>query len=440
MPPKIQPNRPYYPRLRFPYQSRGVQPRGGGGGGKGGAKGAFGGAIDTSPTGNVGGDLAKAIMNTIQANRQNAIANQLMNTQTPPRAGAVGPVVDPATGQVTGNITPTVGTAPQTGGMGEFQMRQQMQQQDLADQLQRAKIASELALVHQRMGRGGGGGGGGGAQAGNASRWQQYLGGDQGSTNVPQGTKKGGKTAAYEPGSIDPITDPNADKFPVVQADFDAQYGKGMYSKVVSRLGNTQPDDKGNYVVQDDKGNTIVNLPAQDANYWLARLNAARVRGGQQPVLSDKFPSANPNSGQPAGTEINPYKPSNQLEARSLPYNKFFIDPNSGQIGQKLPEEKQPSPEKKTSQADTGDQGTNLALYTGPEQPITPNKIPGPAPMPSGGTPPEPPADFRLAGLTPGSAPGSFDLGQSPTGGLPQDTALADAIARARAQDQLLAS
>jgi hypothetical protein len=410
MPARIQPNRPYYPRLRFPYQSRGVQPRGGGGGGKGGAKGAFGGAVDTSSTGNVGGDLAKAIMNTIQANRQNAAANQIMNTQTPPRAGAVGPVVDPATGQVTSNITPTVGTAPQSGGMGELQIRQQMQQQDLADQLQRAKIAAQLALAGKRGG-GGGGGGGGGVGAGNASRWQQYLGGDQGSTNVPQGTKKGGKPAPYEPGSIDPLTDPNADKFPVVQADFDAQYGKGMYSKVVSRLGNTQPDDKGNYVVQDDKGNTIVNLPAQDASYWLARLNAARVRGGQQPVLSDKFPSANPNSGQPAGTEVNPYKPSNQLEARSLPYNSFFVDPNSGQVGQKLPEEKQPPPEKQTSQVDTGNQGGQLAIGDQSGEPPPPNMATG--------------------------------VGLDQTGGAVPDVgsaSLADAIARAKAQDQLLAS
>jgi hypothetical protein len=184
-----------------------------------------------------------------------------------------------------------------------------------------------------------------------------------------------------------------------------------MYSKVVSRLGNTQPDDKGNYVVQDDKGNTIVNLPAQDASYWLARLNAARVRGGQQPVLSDKFPSANPNSGQPAGTQVNPYKPSNQLEARSLPYNSFFVDPTTGQTGQKLPEGKTPTTEQKTSQIDTGDQGQGLASAD-----IT---------QPAG-----PPPDMTTG------------VGLDQTGGAVPDVgsgSLADAIARARAQDQLQA-
>src|SRR4029077_2168432 len=377
MPARIQPNRPYYPRYYLPRrapQSTG----GGGGGGKGGAEGAFGGGIDTTPTGSIGGDIIKAIGNTIQQNRQNAVANRIMNTQTPPRAGAIGPVVDPATGQVTSNITPTVGTAPQTGGTGELQMRQQMQQQDLADQLQRAKIAAQLALAGKRGGGGGvRGGGGGGTGAGNASRWQQYLGGDQSSTNVPQGTKKGGKPAPYKQGDIDPFTDPNADKFPVVQADFDAQYGPKAYARIAPNLPNATVDAKGNYVITDPDGKTLMTLPPDQANYWLSRYNAASVRSGQQPIFTDKFPSANPNSGQPSGTEVNPYKPSNQLEARSLPYNSFFVDPNSGQVGQKLPEEKQPPPEKQTSQVDTGDQGGQLALGDQAGEPPPPDMATG---------------------------------------------------------------
>src|SRR5260370_26619639 len=99
MPPRIQATHPWYPRLRLPYRGQGAQPRGGGGRGRG----AVSGAVDTTPTGSIGGDIIKAIGNTIQQNRQNAIANQIMNTQTPPRAGAVGPVVNPATGQVTSN-------------------------------------------------------------------------------------------------------------------------------------------------------------------------------------------------------------------------------------------------------------------------------------------------------------------------------------------------
>jgi hypothetical protein len=344
----------------------------------------------------------------MQQNRQNAAANQIMNTQTPPRAGAVGPVVDPATGQVTGNITPTVGTAPQTGGMGELQMRQQMQQQDLADQLQKAKIASELALAAQRTGSGRGRGRGDGTTVteGNAGRWQKYL-GDQG--DGQQGTKKAGKATPYEPGSIDPMTDPNADKFPIVQADFDAKYGKGAYAKIAPNLANATVDDKGNYAITTPDGKPIMTLPADQANYWLSRYNAASVRSGQQPIFTDKFPAANPNSGQPAGTQVNPYKPSNQLEARSLPYNSFFVDPATGQVGQKLPEEKVPPTGQKTSQVDTGDQGQQVASadLSQPDQ-QKPNMATG--------------------------------VGLDQTGGAMPDVgsqSLADAIARARAQDQL---
>jgi hypothetical protein len=422
MPARIQPNRPYYPRYYLPRgagQARAAaQPRGGG---RGGAKGAFGGAIDTSPTGNVGGDLAKAIFNTIQQNRQNAAANQILNTQTPPRAGALGPVVDPATGQVTGNITPTVGTPPQSGGMGELQMRQEQQKTDLENALQQAKIKAALALAGKRTGGGGGGGdgGGGGGGGGNAARWKTYLGGGGDGGSAAAG-KKGGKPAPYEPGSIDPNTDPKADKFQVVQADFDAKYGKGAYAKIAPNLPNATVDDKGNYNITDAKGNPVMTLPADQANYWLSRYNAASVRSGQQPIFTDKFPSANPNSGQPGGTEVNPYKPSNQLEARSLPYNSYFIDPSTGQVGQKLPEAKQPPTGQKTSQVDTGDQG-QLAQQS--------SDTAGGLGLASGSPAPPPvPADL------------SIGVGLDQTGGAVPDTgsqSLADAIARARAQDQL---
>jgi len=140
--------------------------------------------------------------------------------------------------------------------------------------------------------------------------------------------------------------------------------------------------------------------------------------------MSSTFPSVNPNSGQPGGTEVNPYKPANQLEARSLPYKSFFVDPATGQVGQKLPEEKQTAPTgQKTSQ--TSDQGQGLADVTAPTD------IPQ---QPAIQAQPPP----QLAALTPGNAPAAFDLGQqqSPAGGLP-DTDLANAIAQARTANQL---
>jgi hypothetical protein len=411
MPIRIQSNLAGMRRI-YPLRPR-VQPGGGGGGGgrsRGGGA-AQPGGIDTGSTGNVGGDLTKAIFNTIQQNRQNAAANQILNTQTPPRAGLVDPGENPVTGaaNVIAPGTPVTGTPPQTGGMGEFQLRQQMQQQDLADQLQRAKIASELALAGQRAGTGGrggggGGGGGGGAGGGNASRWKDYLSGNQTDGNVSRAAKAG-KPVPYQAGDYEANVDTQAqsDKFQYVQADFDAKYGKGAYAKIAPNLANAAVDDKGNYAITTPDGKPIMTLPKDQANYWLTRYNAASVRAGQEPLFADKFPSANPGSGQDAGTEVNPYKPTNQLEIRSLPYKKYFVDPTTGQIGQKLPEEKQAAPAgQKTSQVDMGDQGQQAADITQPDQ--------------------------ALASAMPQA-----------TGGLPQDTVLADAIAQARTANQLKA-
>jgi hypothetical protein len=62
MPARIQPNRPYYPRIYPQRQAAAArQPVGRGG------RGAITpGTIDTSSTGNVGGDIVKAINNAIQ--------------------------------------------------------------------------------------------------------------------------------------------------------------------------------------------------------------------------------------------------------------------------------------------------------------------------------------------------------------------------------------
>jgi hypothetical protein len=92
-------------------------------------------------------NLADAIVQLQQNARQNAVANQLLNTATPPRAALVDPGVDPSSGQA--NVVPagvsTAGTAPATGGVAQLSLQQKMQQQDLADQLKRAQIENYLA-------------------------------------------------------------------------------------------------------------------------------------------------------------------------------------------------------------------------------------------------------------------------------------------------------
>jgi hypothetical protein len=412
MPSRIQPNRPYYPRYYLPRGARqsraAAQPRGGGGG-----RGAVGGAIDATPTGNVGGDIVKAIANTIQQNRQNAVANQIMNTQTPPRAGAVGPVVDPASGQVTGNITPTVGTSPQTGGMGELQMRRQMAQEDaaaqaqkvaaqradLADQLTKAKIATEVARAQ---------GTGGFAKRPTAAAAQ--------------------KPQKYEPLSSTP-NDASYYNFNNQRADIDAQYGKGTYDKLLaasgkvdidSATGKPKPGDygEGNDAVTVKKDGSIslakgATIPADHLADIMARYDATKVRqGGKPSYIGQYLGTRNPQTGEDGGSSANPYTPKTTVELNALPPGTWFVNPNDGKTYQKGGT---PQGDQKTSQV-PGDQGQGLADVTA--QPIEQ----------------QPPVD--LASLSPSNVPGSFDLGTLPTGGLP-DTDLADAIKRARVADQI---
>jgi len=319
---------PYIPRLNQARPAAVRAPAAGRGG-----RGAVGpGGIDTSSTGNIGGDIVKAIGNQIQMNRMNAVANQILNTQNPPRAGAVGPVVNPKTMQVVGNITPTVGTSPLTGGVGEWQMRQQLQQQDLADQLQRAKIASEIALARSRSiaSRGNA------VPGGSGSRWRQSLGPGQPGQPVQPGqpsarSGKAGKPAGYVPGSGDVENDSSTDNFSQIRTDFDAQHGKGSFDAFTRNLGSMQDDGKGNLVLQDQNGKILFSLPKTDAPYWQQRYNAARVAGGQG-YLGDLPAGQNPNSGQPGGSQINPFVPKSNLEVRSLPYGSYMIDPHSGQL------------------------------------------------------------------------------------------------------------
>lgn len=283
------------------------------------------GGVDQSSTGNVGGDIVKAINNQMQVNRQNQVANQLLNTETPPRAQWVG-------GNAPAPGVNTLGSTPQTGGSIELQARQQAAQQDaqqqqqaLQDALTRSKIAANLALTTRRAGTGTGTG----TTGGNADRWKQYAASQQ-----PGG--KAGKPPPYEVGS-DANTNLDADKPANLAADFDGTFGKGAYAKVAPNFANATKDDKGNFVISDAKGNPITTLPPDQANYWLSRYNAMLVRSGQQPIPNPGITTANPNSTQPAGSQANPFVPKSQIEARSIPYNSFMKDPTTGQIGQKLP-------------------------------------------------------------------------------------------------------
>jgi hypothetical protein len=217
--------------------------------------------------------------------------------------------------------------------VGELQMRQAMQQQDQANQLAQAKIASELALARSRQiaSRGNLPPGGSG------SRWRQQLtpGGQPAQPGAQAGGRggKAGKPAGYVAGTGDVQNDSSTDNFSQIRADFDEQpgHGKGSFDTVVRNLGNMQDDGKGNMVLTDPNGKVLVSVAKGDVPYWTQRINAARAAAGQG-YLGDPPPGQNPNSGQPGGSQINPFVPKTNLEVRSLPYGSYMIDPQSGQL------------------------------------------------------------------------------------------------------------
>lgn len=292
-----------------------------------GGRGAFApGGIDTASTGNVGGDLAKAIINTMQANRQNAAANALMNQGPTGQPG--GGVTQnlghlPLSGGAPQDFTlptdntgfgPNVGSLVHTGGMGELALRQQQAQQDAAqrtadlnEQYKRAQLAHTLAQTT--------------------------------ALTTPKPTKLG-KPAPYVAGSGDVQNDPTTDNFNQIAADFNAQHGKDAYNVFTRNLSNLQPDGKGNLVlmrpatpdekkadpntpdnvpVTDKNGLPAYSIPATDAGYWGDRYNAARLRSGQG-RLGPMPDGVNPNSGDASGSsQINPIAVTTPLQARALP-------------------------------------------------------------------------------------------------------------------------
>jgi len=302
----------------------------------------------------------------MQQRAQNAFANQILNTQNPPRAGLVAPGVNPVTGAA--NVirpgTPTMGTPPQTGGMGELTMRQQMAQQDLADNLKRAQIAEHLARTQNLVGARTPSG------QGSAARWQANLGaGGQVGAKGAQGGK-GGKPAPYVAGSGNVQGDSATDNFNQIQTDFDAQHGAGSFNAFTKNYANLIDDGKGNLVVgkpdpdhpdktipaTDKNGLPLFSIPKSDAPFWMQRYNAARIRAGQG-YLGNLPDGVNPSSGQPSGTQVNPIDVPDNLTLRSLPMGTW-MRMQDGSIRQKNPQpvQSQAAPTQAAASDQTSDQ------------------------------------------------------------------------------------
>jgi hypothetical protein len=271
------------------------------------------------------GKLLGGLGGAIQQSRQNQVANQLLNQQYPGTSTSQGNDPDPnpidASGQPITDpnaVVPDVGlpdiTTPGNlqGGVAELQMRQAAAKEDLEMQIKKAQLANALG--------------------GNASSWMGQGGGGAGKG----GAGKTAKAAPYEPGSIDANTDPSADDFQKVRADFDNVYGKNMYDKFQANFSNLSPDDKGNYPILGKDGAPIATVPGSDAPYWLNRNNAARVQQGLS-TIGPLPTGANPTSGKPSGSQENPIPVTNNLQLRALPFGTWIMDPSTGQKKQKQP-------------------------------------------------------------------------------------------------------
>ena len=331
--------RPYYPRVQNrPQQSDDVT--------RGMAIGsAFGKDIQ---------GLGTALAQGIQQQKQNQVANQLLNQDYPstPADPNLDPDADLST-DLPEDVSTDVGGEASPGSQGNFQggqaelamrmqaAKEQLSMQDMQQKIAQSKAAMALAGQKSAGYRLGGGSSsrwlaGDGSGAGTSSRW---------------GTKAG-KPAAYVAGSGDVQNDEGTDNFSQIRADFDNQYGDGAFDKFQGENGGTEVLDKdgnltgysvGGVTTQDANGNPVVKkapmatVPVQDAPMWMQRVNAARLKAGQQPVEkmigkdSVYGQPQNPGSTAKAGTPGNPIVAQNPLQVRSLPFGTVIYDPNTKQ-------------------------------------------------------------------------------------------------------------
>lgn len=311
-----------------------------------------------------GGGLISGIGQAIEQNKMNAVANQLMNTANPPRAALVSPGYAPAgspdmsvdtdpedteaatgytadqidqtgtdqTAQPVPNVIPqgvsTTGTSPITGGVAEMKLREQFAQSQLAQAAAAAKLAGtgQYAARAKPVAQGVTA-----TVGGSSSRWLAGAGGGQG----PQAITKGAKPVAYQPLTGDVENDESTDNPMQIGADFDATYGqKGLYSKYLANISSLKPDAQGNFPLTDSKGNVIATVPGADAPRWQQRTNAARIKGGLQP-LGPLGTAQNPTSTAAPGSQTNPVVVNSKLQVRSVPFGTWVYDPGSGQTYQK---------------------------------------------------------------------------------------------------------
>ena len=331
--------RPYYPRVQNRPQAVDDAARGfqvGGMAGK--ALETLGTAIATART---------------QAN-QDQVANQLLNQDYP--STPADPNLDPDADMSTDlpeDVSTDVGGTADPGQQGNFQggtAELTMRMQAAKEQLNMQNIQQQIAQSKAATALGGQKGAGYRLGGGSSSRWLAGDGaGGYGSSS--RGGAKPTKPAAYVGGSGDVENDEGTDNFNQIRADFDNQYGKGAFDQFQAQGGGSEILDKdGNltgYAVTeggkpDDTGkivgaNPVATVPVQDAPMWMQRVNAARLKAGQQPIEkmigkdSVYGQPQNPGSTAKLGTAANPVVAQSTLQVRSLPFGTVIYDPNTKQ-------------------------------------------------------------------------------------------------------------
>jgi hypothetical protein len=309
--------RPYYPRVQNrPQQSDDVT--------RGMAIGsAFGKDIQ---------GLGTALAQGIQQQKQNDVANQLLNQDYPstPADPNLDPDADLSTDLPEDVSTDVGGTASPgqqgnfQGGQAELAMRMQAAKESLGIQNLQSEIAQRKAAAALAGQKAAGVRLGGGS----SSRW---LAGNTGQTGTgPRGRgTAAGKPAAYVAGSGDVENDESTDNFSQIRSDFDNQHGKGTFDQFQAQNGGTKNAD-GSYSINDKNGVPIATVQASDVPQWMQRVNAARVKRNQQPIGS-LGTGQNPTSTAPVGTAGNPVVAQSTLHVRSLPFGTVVYDPNTQQ-------------------------------------------------------------------------------------------------------------
>lgn len=421
-------------RIRAMHPFRGYAARGAV---RGGGNESYSGALSAGE--NFGKMLAGGLGKAIDQSKMNAVANQLLQQHgwaPPPRAGLVAPGVNPQTGQpnVIGPLVSTAGTKPASGGTEELKLRMaeaEARQKLAGEQFNLSSAAAKQRMIEEAYQRGDGDG---------RSPWSR-RGGKRPSVSqyIESQTGKTGKPAKYEAGSSGPDDD-SYYNYNNQRTDVDSRYTKGTFDRLQNLPSIVSKDPKtGKWISADEEiakvnpdtgdvtlmpkgGYAGARISNEDLRANMKRYDATTVqRGGNPTYTSQYMESQAPETGKEGGTQENPYLPKDKVDLNAIPPEKYFLNPNDNKVHQKL----SPQGGQKTTQADTGDQGNQLAMYTPPE-PLAPSQTPN---MPDEGMPPDQGALLASAS----------DFGQGDQSGLPGDPMLAEAIRRSRAAQQLSA-